>query len=485
VFDRLSRREFIGDTAKAGGVLTLLSATDTAAAKSGMDGGSDDGGGGGADGDANGERPIQAPALPGASAISEADRVYTADQSSNTVSVIDPSASDGGGEALGTIPLGERRLDGVLGPVDTNQVNVHGLGLSRDGRFVDAVSVTSNGAQVIDTSSNEIETTSYVGRAPHEGFISPDGEQLWVAVRGRDYAAVIDREDGEVIDRIETADGASKVVFSPDGERAYVNHVRETVLAVIDVASREVIERVDVPAKAGPSADLAASPDGEEIWPGHPIEGYATVIDAEVLSVKAFLESGPRTNHPNFLTFEDAAYTYLTIGGENVTKVYRRSEDYDGQPERVETIENTGVAPHGIWPSPDDSRIYVALQKSDAVDVIDTESREVINALDIGQDPQALIYVARDPEEEGNEEGWQRRRGRDRDPRRPGNRRARRELRDRRERGRCRSAQRAGHRPGTDRARRDRRDSTRAAGERDLRRVRFQRRGRDRHRRGH
>jgi DNA-binding beta-propeller fold protein YncE len=41
----------------------------------------------------------QAPALPGAQAISPGDRVYTADQSSNTVTVIDPSANGGQSQA--------------------------------------------------------------------------------------------------------------------------------------------------------------------------------------------------------------------------------------------------------------------------------------------------------------------------------------------------------------------------------------------------
>src|SRR5919205_2740660 len=105
----------------------------------------------------------QAPALPGAQAISSGDRVYTADQSSNTVTVIDPSANDNEGEVLGTIPLGQPRLDGVLGPVDRNQVNTHGLGFSPDGRFLDLVDVTSNATQIVDTSSNDVVQTSYVG----------------------------------------------------------------------------------------------------------------------------------------------------------------------------------------------------------------------------------------------------------------------------------------------------------------------------------
>ncbi len=68
--------------------------------------------------------PIQAPALPGAPPIGPADRVYTADQTSNTVTVIDPSTR----KVLGTIPFGDQRLGGDLGPQYLKDVDVHGLG---------------------------------------------------------------------------------------------------------------------------------------------------------------------------------------------------------------------------------------------------------------------------------------------------------------------------------------------------------------------
>lgn len=339
----------------------------------------------------------QAPALPGAQAISARDRVYTADQSSNTVSVINPATN----EVLGTISLGEARLDGVLGPVDDNQVNVHGLGFSRDGRFIDAVSVSSNAAQVVDAATNEIVQTTYVGRSPHEGFISPDGTELWVAVRGENYVAVVSRATGAVTDRVETAKGTSKVVFSPDGALAFVNHLFTNELDVVDVATHKVVKRIPIPEAAGGSADEAASPDGAEVWLGHPGTGMTTVINAKTLEVKASFETGPRTNHPNFVSTPDGAFAYVTVGGLNHTKVFRRAASYQGQPELVDTIENSGVAPHGVWPSPDNTRVYVALQKSDAVDVIDvskvqdgTDGNEVIATLRVGQDPQALIYVA-------------------------------------------------------------------------------------------
>ena len=55
--------------------------------------------------------------------ISAHDRVYAADQTSNTVSVIDPSTN----ASLGVIRLGEP-VPGALSPLYKGQLLVHGLG---------------------------------------------------------------------------------------------------------------------------------------------------------------------------------------------------------------------------------------------------------------------------------------------------------------------------------------------------------------------
>lgn len=338
--------------------------------------------------------PRQAPALPGAQPISDNDRVYTADQESNTVSVINPKTD----VVLGTIPLGNVRMDtdaNVLGPMYDGQIDVHGLGFSRDGRYLNVIDVTTNATHVIDTASNKVVSTVYLGRAPHEGFFSPDGNSVWVAERGQDTVAIIDWRNGRVVDRIVSEDGPSKVVFSPDGRLAYVNHLRADALDVIDVAGHKIIQRVAIPSYAGGSSDEAVSPDGKEIWLGMPTNGRTTaVLNAKTYRVEAVLETGPRTNHPNFVTVGGVDYAYVTVGDLNQTLVYRRSPA-GGMPTLVARINNHGASPHGIWPSPDSTRIYVALQKSDAVDVIDTKSMTVIDTLRVGQNPMALVYLAR------------------------------------------------------------------------------------------
>lgn len=335
----------------------------------------------------------EAPALPGAQPISGNDRVYTADQDSNTVTVIDPKTDT----VLGTIPMGAVRLDtnaDTLGPMYSGQIDVHGLGFSRDGRYVDVMDVTTNAVQVIDTATNKVIRTIYVGRAPHEGFFAPDGRTIWVAVRGLDYVAVIDWKTGQVVHKIYTEPGPSKVVFSPNGKLAYVNHLRALVLDVIDVATRKIIDRVPIPPAAGGSSDEAISPDGKEVWLGMPTNGRTVaVINTTTHRVEALLNSGPRTNHPNFVTVGGVNYAYLTVGNLNQTLVYRRSAN-GGPPVLVKRIR-TCCGPHGIWPSPDNTRIYVALQYSDGLDVINTKTMKVIKTLHIGQSPMALVYVAR------------------------------------------------------------------------------------------
>ena len=111
---------------------------------------------------------IQAPALPGAPAISSSDRIYTSDQTSNTITVIKPSTY----EVLGTITLGEGRLSNLPNPQYVKGVDSHGLGFSRDGKYINLISVTTNTLTVIKTLDNSIVSEKYVDRAPHKRFSS-------------------------------------------------------------------------------------------------------------------------------------------------------------------------------------------------------------------------------------------------------------------------------------------------------------------------
>lgn len=100
------------------------------------------------------------------------------------------------------------------------------------------------------------------------------------------------------------------------------------------------------------------------------------------------LDTGPITNHVNFVNNRNGKFAYVTIGGLGVVKVFRRGPT----PELIATIP-VGELPHGLWQSGDGSRVYVALENSVQAVAIDTFTNQVIAHVPIGQTSQAAVYV--------------------------------------------------------------------------------------------
>jgi hypothetical protein len=157
-------------------------------------------------------------------AITAQDRLYLSAQSSNAISVIDPSTNT----LLGVIKLGGR-LEETLAAVYRGQSLVHGMGFSPDSSTLAAVAVASNAVVFVHTTNNTVKHVQYVGRAPHEVMWTPDGRcavlvlksqrlgtyvqglhpssevvlqadscvfftcrEVWVAIRGEDFIQVLD-----------------------------------------------------------------------------------------------------------------------------------------------------------------------------------------------------------------------------------------------------------------------------------------------------
>ncbi len=100
--------------------------------------------------------------------VSHHDRVYAAEQFSNTVSVIDPADN----RLVGLIRLGDPS-PGNFSPLYKGQLLVHGMGYSPDHRTIAVVSIGSNSVSFIDTQTNAVKHVTYVGRSPHEAFSLP------------------------------------------------------------------------------------------------------------------------------------------------------------------------------------------------------------------------------------------------------------------------------------------------------------------------
>src|ERR1700746_829036 len=281
-------------------------------------------------------------------AISNHDCVYAADQTSNTVSVIDPSAN----KLLGVIRLGDP-VPGALSALYKGQLLVHGLGYAPDSKTLAVVSIASNSVTLIDTATNKVRGVVYVGRSPHEAFFTPNGRELWVVVRGENYVSIIDPARMKETRRIEVANGPGMTMFGPDGKYAFVCSSFTPELAVIDVASHKIIKRMPQVSPFSPL--IAVTPENDEVWITLKDVGKVQIYSAKPpFDQKAVLDTGPITNHLNFANNRNGKFAYVTIGGTNEVKAFRRG----ATPELVATIP-VGELPHGIWPSGDGWGVFV------------------------------------------------------------------------------------------------------------------------------
>jgi YVTN family beta-propeller protein len=313
--------------------------------------------------------------------VSHHDRVYAAEQFSNTVSVTDPVDN----RLLGVIRLGDPE-PGNLSPLYAGQALVHGMGYSPDHGTLAVVSIASNSVTFIDTATNATKHVTYVGRAPHEAFFTQDGNEIWVTVRGEDYIAVLDGHSFEEKTRIKVPSGPGMQIFSPDGKYGYVCSSFNPETVVITVADHQIVGRVKQDSPFCPN--IAATPDGKQVWMTLKDTGRTEVFDARPpFAVLKVLDTGPITNHVNFVWNANGMFAYVTIGALNEVQVFR-TNDFT----KVATIP-VGLLPHGIWPSGDGTRVYVGLENGDGLTAIDTLTNKVIATIAIGQAPQALAYI--------------------------------------------------------------------------------------------
>ena len=248
--------------------------------------------------------------------ISHRDRVYAAEQFSNTVSVTDPVDN----KLLGVIRLGDPQ-PGNFSPLYKGQVLVHGMGYSPDHKTLAVVSIGSNSVTFIDTATNAIKHVTYVGRSPHEAFFTPDGKEVWVTVRGENYISVLDAASFAEKRRIEVPAGPGMQIFSPDGKYGYICSSFNPETVVVSVADHAIVARVKQESPFCPN--IAATPDGDQVWFTLKDIGKTQVFNARPpFNPIKTIETGPITNHVNFARTPKGTFAYVTIGGTNEVRCF-------------------------------------------------------------------------------------------------------------------------------------------------------------------
>lgn len=313
--------------------------------------------------------------------VYSADLVFSANQNSNTVSVIDASSKKNIGDIVLGHPASDKRL---LSPLYNGQINVHGLAYSEKLKQLAVASTVTNAITLIDTENGKVLETIYVGRNPHEPRYTYNGKEIWVTVRGENYISILDSDKKKEIEKIVLSEGPGMIAFSHDDKYAYVCSSFDDNFWVIDTQTRKIVKTLKVPSSFSPF--INTTPNGDEVWVNHKDIGKVTRIDTKKLSIIETFDTGKISNH--FAFANDKAY--VTVGGENVVKVFAYNKP------KAALINTISVAslPHGIWNSADGANVYFVNELSNTMQVIDTKKDVVTDTITIGDLPQALVYAA-------------------------------------------------------------------------------------------
>ncbi len=146
-------------------------------------------------------------------------------------------------------------------------------------------------------------------------------------------------------------------IFSPDGKYGYVCSSFSPETAVIDTASKQIVGRVKQESPFCP--DIAATPDGKQVWLTLKDIGKVMVFDAKPpFAVLKSFATGAITNHVNIAKTPRGQLAYVTVGTENVVKVFR-TDDFTQvatiRSERCRTgygLRATAAASMSAWRTP-------------------------------------------------------------------------------------------------------------------------------------
>lgn len=291
------------------------------------------------------------------------NRVYVANESGNSVSVID---------AVSLAPLRTVALD---------LKGAHDLALTRDGRTLFVSSLLSGALAVIDTAIFEIIATIPTGNRCHSLALTNDERQLWVVNVGENNVSIIDVAGLRVLGTIPVGRLPGHIRFSKDGRYAYVTSQEDGQVVVVDTSNHQVVK--SIPVGKLPHF-IIASPDGRYLWGGNTGGREVYVIDTATNERVGWIEVGPKPQHIGFgMRGMFGPFVYVAVEDANEVVVI------DTKPGEFRVVDRikVGTKPSGIGASPEGGRIYVSVQGSDELHVLDTGTHRVIGRIPVGIKP--------------------------------------------------------------------------------------------------
>jgi len=224
-------------------------------------------------------------------------------------------------------------------------------------------------------------------RRPH-GAVFADGKVYFTAELNK----LIARYD-PATDHVDWLMGTGQdfthmLVASKDLQQIFTANIgSDTVTAIQRTQNANGWKETIIAVGKGPEG-IDVSPGGREVWAANSQDGTVSIIDTTANKLKETLDI--KTKHSNRLKFTPDGTVVLVSdpGGDEVIVI-----DVASRKERKRI--KVGKQPEGLLMEPSGTRAYVAASGSNAIDVIDLKTLEVVSHIDTGgRDPDGLAWAS-------------------------------------------------------------------------------------------
>jgi YVTN family beta-propeller protein len=198
------------------------------------------------------------------------NRIYTANEANNTVSVIDGATNS----IVATVSVGSGPCGVAVNP-NTNRIYTAN-------HWSDTVSV-------IDGATNSVVATVSVGAIPYGVAVSSITNRIYVANQGNATVSVIDGATNSVVATVVLVTNVYDVAVNPNTNRIYTANDGSNNVSVIDGNTNSEVAMVSV---GGYPDDIAVNPSINRIYTANEANNTVSVIDGATNNVVATVSVG-------------------------------------------------------------------------------------------------------------------------------------------------------------------------------------------------
>jgi YVTN family beta-propeller protein len=286
----------------------------------------------------------------------------------------------------------------------------------------------SNTVSIIDVATDTAYGTVGTGQQPHHVVGTPDGKEFWVSLYGENRVQVFDAVTLKEIASVDVGAVNDDLTFDPDGKRIYISLGKNDAVAVVDVAGKKLLQTV--PVGKAPHG-VKVTPDGKALVVTNTADNTISVLSLQPeAKVTSTIKTGAnpfevviaKDNNTayvsNFLgdslsvvdlaagkttayikSGKQPAMISLTQGSDGGDKLWIANTGsaevwlVDAATRKLITRVPAGQGTHGTALTPS-GKLYVTNTNDSTVTVIDTTTQKVVTTIPVGSNPNGLTYMA-------------------------------------------------------------------------------------------